>query len=113
MLFRSAVILGGRLVANGSASEIRDLVDALPTEVKFKTSSGTKLAQIACAAGVVETLSITDKNTLVIGTRQAGHLADVVAKAVDEGLVVEEVIAEDRTLEGIFSRLMKLHRGVE
>ena len=108
-----AVILGGRLVANGSASEIRDLVDALPTEVKFKTSSVNELTQIACAAGVVETLYITDENTLVIGTRQAGRLADMIAKAVDEGLVIEEVIAEDRTLEGIFSRLMKLHRGVE
>jgi hypothetical protein len=37
----------------------------------------------------------------------------MVAKAVRDGLVVREVIAEDRTLEGIFSRLMKLHRGVE
>ena len=49
----------------------------------------------------------------MIGTRKAGLLADMVAKAVDDGLVVREVIAEDRTLEGIFSRLMKLHRGVE
>jgi len=85
----------------------------LPTEVKFKTSSVEKLAQIACAAGVVETLHIPDEDTLVIGTRKAGLLADMVAKAVDDGLVVREVIAEDRTLEGIFSRLMKLHRGVE
>ena len=108
-----AVILGGRLVANGSASEIRELVDALPTEVKFKTSSVDKLAQLACGAGVVETLYIPNEDTLIIGTRQAGRLADMVAKAVHDGLVVREVIAEDRTLEGIFSRLMKLHRGVE
>ena len=108
-----AVILGGRLVANGSASEIRELVDALPTEVKFKTSSVDKLAQLACAAGVGETLYIPHEDTLIIGTRQAGRLADMVTKAVHDGLVVREVIAEDRTLEGIFSRLMKLHRGVE
>ena len=56
---------------------------------------------------------IPNEDTLIIGTRQAGRLADMVAKAVHDGLVVREVIAEDRTLEGIFSRLMKLHRGVE
>ena len=81
--------------------------------MKFKTSSVDKLAQMACAAGVVETLCMPAEDTLVIGTRQAGRLADMVAKAVHEGLVVHEVLAEDRTLEGIFSRLMKLHRGVE
>ena len=108
-----AVILGGRLVANGSAQEIRDLVDALPTKVKFKTPSVNNLAQVACAAGVVETIYIPDENTVVIGTRQASHLSDTIAKAVRDGLVVNEIIAEDRTLEGIFSRLVRLHRGVE
>jgi ABC-2 type transport system ATP-binding protein len=108
-----AVILGGRLVANGSAQEIRDLVDALPTKIKFKTPSVNNLARVACTAGVVETLYIPDENTVVIGTRQASHLSDTIAKAVRDGLVVSEVIAEDRTLEGIFSRLVKLHRGVE
>jgi ABC-2 type transport system ATP-binding protein len=108
-----AVILGGRLVANGSATEIRKLVDALPTKIKFKTPSVNNLAQTACAAGVVETLHIPDINTVVIGTRQVSQLTDVIAKAVHDGLVVSEVIAEDRTLEGIFSRLVKLHRGVE
>ena len=108
-----AVILGGRLVANGSAQEIRDLVDALPTKIKFKTPSVNNLARVACTAGVVETLYIPDENTVVIGTRQACHLSDTIAKAVRDGLVVSEVIAEDKTLEGIFSRLVKLHRGVE
>ena len=64
-----AVILGGRLVANGSAQEIRDLVDALPTKIKFKTPSVNNLARVACTAGVVETLYIPDENTVVIGTR--------------------------------------------
>ena len=108
-----AVILGGRLVANGSAQEIRDLVDALPTKIKFKTPSVNNLARVACTAGVVETLYIPDENTVVIGTRQVNHLSDTIAKAVRDGLVVSEVIAEDKTLEGIFSRLVKLHRGVE
>jgi len=108
-----AVILGGRLVASGSASEIRGLIDALPSEVRFLTDDPDRLAERACGAGVVETLRITGTDSLIIGTRQADQLATVVAEAVRDGLTVREVVAADRTLEGIFGRLVQLHRGIE
>ena len=54
-----------------------------------------------------------NRDTLVVGTRQAEQLATVVAAAVADGILVREVIAADRTLEGIFGRLVQLHRGVE
>ncbi len=108
-----AVILGGRLVASGSATEIRGLIDALPSEVRFLTNDPARLAERACGAGVVETLRITGNDSLIIGTRQADLLATVVAEAVRDGLTVREVVAADRTLEGIFGRLVQLHRGIE
>lgn len=108
-----AVILGGRLVASGSAAEIRGLIDALPSEVHFQTDAPTLLAERACGAGIVETLQIKGTDSLVIGTRHADRLAAVVAEAVQDGITVREVVAADRTLEGIFGRLVQLHRGVE
>jgi len=108
-----AVILGGRLVASGSAAEIRGLIEALPSEVRIRTEAPGSLAAQACDAGVVETLRIDSGDTLVIGTRQPDRLAEVVAAAVGGGLSVSEVAAADRTLEGIFGRLVRLHRGIE
>ena len=108
-----AVILGGRLVASGTAEEIRGLIDALPSEVRLKTEAPARLAERICAAGIIEHLQIVDADTLVVGTRQAEQLATVVAAAVADGILVREVIAADRTLEGIFGRLVQLHRGVE
>jgi ABC-2 type transport system ATP-binding protein len=108
-----AVILGGRLVASGSAAEIRGLIDALPSEIHFRTDAPTELAERACRAGVVETLRIKGGDSLIIGTRQADRLAAIVAEAVQNGITVREVIAADRTLEGIFGRLVQLHRGIE
>lgn len=108
-----AVILGGRLVASGSAAEIRGLIDALPSEVRLQTDDPARLAERACGAGVVETLRISGSNSLIIGTRQADQLAAVVAAAVRDGITVHEVVAADRTLEGIFGRLVQLHRGIE
>jgi len=108
-----AVILGGRLVASGSAEEIRGLIDALPTEVRIKSPTPAQLAAWVSAANVVEHLQIPDETTLVVGTRQADRLAEAIAAAVADGLVVNEVLAADRTLEGIFGRLVQLHRGVD
>lgn len=108
-----AVILGGRLVASGSAEEIRGLIDALPTEVRLTSPTPARLAAWVSAANVVEHLQIPDATTLVVGTRQADRLAEALAAAVADGLVVSEVLAADRTLEGIFGRLVQLHRGVD
>lgn len=108
-----AVILGGRLVASGSAAEIRGLIDALPSEVRLRTDAPARLAARVCAAGVVETLQIPSTDLIVVGTRQPDRLAEVVAEAVGDGLTVSDVIAADRTLEGIFGRLVQLHRGIE
>ena len=108
-----AVILGGRLVASGSAEEIRGLIDALPTEVRLTSPTPARLAAWVSEANVVEHLQIPDATTLVVGTRQADRLAETIAAAVADGLVVSEVLAADRTLEGIFGRLVQLHRGVD
>ena len=108
-----AVILGGRLVASGSAEEIRGLIDALPTEVRLTSPTPARLAAWVSAANVVEHLQIPDATTLVVGTRQADRLAETIAAAVADGLVVSEVLAAGRTLEGIFGRLVQLHRRVD
>jgi hypothetical protein len=39
-------------------------------------------------------------------------LEEAVPRAVDEGLGVSELVPADRSLEGIFGRLVRLHRGV-
>ena len=46
-------------------------------------------------------------------TRQPRALAERIASvAVEERLAIGEVAAGDRSLEGIFGRLVRLHRGV-
>jgi ABC-2 type transport system ATP-binding protein len=108
-----AVILGGRLVASGSATEIRGLIDALPIEVRIECDQPRRLAELACRAAAVESLRMTGETTLLVGTRQPDLLGHVVLQAaMAEGLAIREVSAGDRSLEGIFGRLVRLHRGV-
>ncbi len=108
-----AVILGGRLVASGTSAEIRDLIDSLPTEVRVRCSPPQKFAERAWRSDGVETVRIEGKDIVVIATRAPASLAEVVQEAAIEGLAISEVSPADRTLEGVFGRLVQLHRGID
>jgi ABC-2 type transport system ATP-binding protein len=107
-----AVILGGRLVASGTAAEIRDLVDAMPVELKVRTAAPRRFAEIACGIDGVDAVRIDGDVVVVAARRPAAVLEEAVPQAVDEGLGVSELVPADRSLEGIFGRLVRLHRGV-
>lgn len=108
-----AVILGGRLVASGTAGEIRDLVDAMPGEIRIRCTEPRRLAEAVCGTIGVESMRFEGDDFLVVATRQPRALAEQIAQvAVEDGLAISEVAAGDRSLEGIFGRLVRLHRGV-
>jgi hypothetical protein len=53
------------------------------------------------------------EDAVVVATRQPRALAECITRAAGEqGIAVTEVAAADRSLEGIFGRLVRLHRGV-
>jgi ABC-2 type transport system ATP-binding protein len=108
-----AVILGGRLVASGDVAEIRDLVDTFPAEVRLSADRPRRLAEIACGGDLVDTMRFEGADTLVIGTRYPRQLAARLATAAaDEGIAIATLHAADRSLEGVFDRLVQLHRGI-
>ena len=108
-----AVILGGRLVASGDAEEIHTLVDALPAEVRLEAARPRRLAEIACASGLADSLRFEGGQGLAIGTRRPGELAARLAEAAGaEGIAITALHAGDRSLEGVFDRLVQLHRGI-
>ena len=51
-----AVILGGRLVASGTAGEIRDMVDAMPAEIRIRCDTPRRLAELVCSTDGAEGL---------------------------------------------------------
>jgi len=108
-----AVILGGRLVASGTVGEIRDMVDTIPSEVRIRCDAPRRLAEAVCGGGAAESLRFEGDDLLVIATRQPRALAEDVARAAaGTRLAIAEMAAADRSLEGIFGRLVRLHRGV-
>jgi ABC-2 type transport system ATP-binding protein len=107
-----AVILGGRLVASGTAAEIRGLVDTLPSEVRVRCVEPRRFAGLALRIDGVEGVRYEGDMVAVATRRPAAFVEQAVALAVEEGLGLREVAAADRSLEGIFGQLVRLHRGV-
>jgi ABC-2 type transport system ATP-binding protein len=107
-----AVILGGRLVASGTAVEIRGLIESLPAEVRVRCSPPQRFAEVAWRSAGVEAVRVEANDVVVVATRQPAALAAVAQQAASDGLPITEVMPADRSLEGIFGRLVQLHRGV-
>jgi len=107
------VILGGRLVASGDAAEIRGLVSTLPAEVHVRCDQPRALAARLCGTPLADSLRFTGPDGIVIGTRQPAALGGWIAAAAAAGsVVIHELVPGDRSLEGVFDRLVRLHRGV-
>ncbi len=107
-----AVILGGRLVASGTAVEIRGLIESLPAEIRVRCSPPQRFAEVAWRSAGVEAVRVEANDTVVVATRQPLALAALAQQAAGDGLPITEVMPADRSLEGIFGRLVQLHRGV-
>ena len=108
-----AVILGGRLVASGTAAEIRGLIDSLPAEIRVRCTPPERFAEFAWRSPGVESVRVEQGGLVVVATRQPAALAAAAQQAaVDERLAISELVPADRSLEGIFGRLVQLHRGV-
>jgi len=109
-----AVILGGRLVASGGVTEIRQLVATLPAEVRVSADRPRRLAEIVCTGEFVDSLRFEGQDTLVIGTRRPQAIAArLTTAAAEEHIAIASLEAADRSLEGVFDRLVQLHRGRE
>ncbi len=107
-----AVILGGRLVASGSPGEIRHLIDALPTEIRVTCDDPRRLARQLAGDSACVGIRLEGEQGVVIATRAPETIAALVATAAEEGLAVSALVPADRSLEGLFARLVGLHRGV-
>jgi ABC-2 type transport system ATP-binding protein len=108
-----AVILGGRLVASGTAAEIHQLVDMLPGEVRVRCAEPRAFAELAVGMEGVEAVRVEGDAIIVATRRPGGFVERAVSRALDAGLHLHEVAAADRSLEGVFGHLVRLHRGVK
>ncbi|MBM4356285.1 MAG: ABC transporter ATP-binding protein [Deltaproteobacteria bacterium] len=105
---RVVLIHRGRLLAEGTVEEIRDLLDEHPHTVRLESPEPRKLASALLVLDGVVGVQLVDGRTVDVATRDPAqfyaHLPDVVTGS---GLGVEALWSPDSNLEAVFRYLVK------
>jgi len=102
---RIVVIDGGRVIAEGSASELKGQIGTTVVEVRMgDTRTAQEAARLLAAVGATELLD--DKRTLSVSVTDSGRaLLEVVRLLETSGQKPESLIVREPTLDDVFLRL--------
>ena len=107
------LISGGRLLASGSMSEVRQLLTDIPNELYVRSSNKNVLCQLLLAENHVESIRF-DKHSdgIFISTNSPLELMHSIPDILSQNeLEILEVRSEEGSLQQLFATLMKIHRG--
>ncbi|XZE51802.1 ABC transporter ATP-binding protein [Planctomycetaceae bacterium SH139] len=107
------LIYGGRLLATGSASELRAMVNDLPQQITLYGPDVEKLAGRMAEQPWVDSVRLSDdRNRLRIEARLADQLAHHVTRWVaEDNLRIDRMVGADGELASLFEVLTRRHRG--
>ncbi|WP_235935048.1 ABC transporter ATP-binding protein [Candidatus Laterigemmans baculatus] len=107
------LIYGGRLLASGTADELRELVAELPQQVTLYGRDVDRLAGRLADQPWVDSVRLSpDRLTLRIEARRAGELYRNVTHWIgSDRLHVERMSGAEGELSALFSVLTRRHRG--
>jgi len=108
------LIYGGRLLACGTASELRYLLAGLPQEVSIRSSTPDLLAaRLACMSWLRQIeRAVEDPSVLKIAVSQPLQLYECLSEWVAEGQVsVDQLTGSEGDISALFHLLISRHRG--
>ena len=107
------LISGGRLLASGSAAEVREILADIPNTITIKCKNPKKLAAKLIEIPAVNQIAFSDNpHHLAITTRSAKQLYESLPAVTRElDVQIFEMHSTDETLKKLFATLLKKHRG--
>lgn len=107
------LIYGGRLLASGTASELRQLLAGLPQELVIKTSTPAALASRLAGHDWLKKLQrSTAADTFLISVDRPLELYQSLARWVaQDEIVVTQLVGSSGDISALFHLLVSRHRG--
>jgi ABC-2 type transport system ATP-binding protein len=106
------LISGGRLLASGSPTEVREILADTPYTLQISSSDGKRLVGLLIECCDVESVEFKDENNFFLTTRSAAEVYQKLPDILRENkITVSEMTSTDDSLKSLFSTLMKMHRG--
>lgn len=107
------LICGGRLLASGSAEEVRALLADIPAEISIRCDEAGQLAAKLLAAGAAEMVRLSDEGrSLLVATRNPASLCARLPEWIrGTNIRIHELRSADESLQTLFGYLLRIHRG--
>lgn len=107
------LIRGGRLLAQGSAREVHQLLSHLPSQIQVETSHGEDLAKELLDHGLVDAIRLApEEHRVFVSTKKPKAVYELLTSlALDKGISISRVDSSDDSLQSLFDKLYRMHRG--
>ncbi len=113
MTDRIALILRGRLVAEGNLYALRDLLDDHPHRIAVECSDPRKLSHALLDLPSVESIHFEGSHAVEVRTRTPGDCyREIPRRARDAGIRIRSLTSPDASLEAVFRYLVE-HKNLE
>ncbi len=106
------LIYGGRLLASGTAGELRGMLADLPQELSIVSPQVRELAARLANQPWVEMLRIEElENRVVVAVHKPLELYAALAEWSGDGIQIEQLLGADGDMQSLFKLLVSRHRG--
>lgn len=107
------LLSGGRLLASGSAREVRDMLTDCPNTIVIRSGNRKELLNHLMDLPELEAVRLgPDNETLFVTTRSSSAIFRRLPDLNQQfDLKIRELRSSDSTLQQLFSTLMQIHRG--
>lgn len=106
------LIYGGRLLASGTAGELRQLLFELPQELTLLTPQPEQLASWLARYDWLESIRMdASRKRITVAVRHPTEFFHAIAEAVHSGIVVEQLLGAEGDMSTLFRILIAHHRG--
>jgi ABC-2 type transport system ATP-binding protein len=107
------LIYGGKLLASGTAEDLRRLLAGLPQQIRLVSHDVNRLATMVAGKTWLRAMERgDDDNTLLVSVENPLELYQALSEWVAEGkLDVQQIIGADGDVSALFHLLVSKHRG--
>ncbi len=107
------LICGGRLLASGSAQEVHEMLSGVPHEVQVRCQPRQRLASLILERGLADAIHMgTAPDAMTVSTRTPVAMFQCLPEwTASHGIRISRLESSDDSLQALFDKLIRIHRG--
>lgn len=107
------LICGGRLLASGSARDVEEVLSGIPSEIQIRSDKPRLLASVLIREEMVDRINFDESTAMLRLTtaKPSAFFERLPNLAAEFEVQIDELSADNDSLDSLFRSMMKVHRG--